>query len=393
MGSVSEHFLDFAVLFAIVAVQWLIARAMLRVAARRFGSGTMRALRVVPWLAAAWMLAGFLVSFPGVHPGLPLWLSGLLRGSTYIWVLCSTAGYFIQWGFHQLAQQTGGVTDPGRRKLLHMAGTAAAGAPFAAIAFGALIGRTDFRVREIDIPIEDLPPDLVGLRITLLSDIHLSPYLSESEFARAIDMANETKPHLALLTGDLITTASDPLDACLRQAARLRSDAGTWGCLGNHEIYAGAQDYVEQHGARAGLRFLRSANQVLRFGNARLNLAGVDYQSIRRPERYLQGVERLVVPGAVNLLLSHNPDVFPVAARKGYDLTVAGHTHGGQVNVEILHQQWNIARFLTPYIYGVYETREPRPSRVYVTRGIGSVGLPARIGAPPEIAALRLRKA
>ena len=92
-------------------------------------------------------------------------------------------------------------------------------------------------------------------------------------------------------------------------------------------------------------------------------------------------------PDATNILLSHNPDVFAVAARQGWDLTLAGHTHGGQVNVEILNQSLNAARFFTPYIYGLY--RQGRSS-IWVTRGIGTVGVPARLGAPPEVAFIRL---
>jgi uncharacterized protein len=101
-------------------------------------------------------------------------------------------------------------------------------------------------------------------------------------------------------------------------------------------------------------------------------------------------MERLVRPGTLNILLQHNPDVFPVAARQGYNLLLAGHTHGGQVTVEILEQSINPARFFTPFVYGAY--REANAS-AYVTRGIGTIGVPARIGAPPEISLLRLRKA
>jgi len=86
-------------------------------------------------------------------------------------------------------------------------------------------------------------------------------------------------------------------------------------------------------------------------------------------------------------LLSHNPDVFDVAARQGWDLTIAGHTHGGQISVEILDQQLSASRFFTPYVYGLY--RQGRSS-IWVTRGIGTVGVPARIGAPPEVALIKL---
>src|SRR5262249_53736835 len=149
-----------------------------------------------------------------------------------------------------------------------------------------------------------------------------------------------------------------------------------------------AQNYTETKGARLGMRFLRNAAAPLRFGNATLNLAGVDYQRINRP--YLRGAEQLIMPGALNVLLSHNPDVFPVAARQGYDVTIAGHTHGGQVRVEILSADLNVARFYTPYVDGIY--RRGRSS-IFVSRGIGTIGIPARLGAPPEVALLRLCRA
>jgi hypothetical protein len=119
-----------------------------------------------------------------------------------------------------------------------------------------------------------------------------------------------------------------------------------------------------------------------------LNLAGVDYQTSTEP--YLQKAGALVVPGACNVLLSHNPGVFPVAAGQGWNLTLSGHTHGGQVTVEILDQSLNPARFFTPYVHGLYRLGA---AALYVTRGIGAIGFPARIGAPPEITLLRLRKA
>jgi predicted MPP superfamily phosphohydrolase len=263
-------------------------------------------------------------------------------------------------------------------------------APFIAVAYGALVERIDFRVREIDVPVPGLPKDLEGLRIAQLSDIHLSAFLSERELARAIDAANEVRPHLAVVTGDLISTRGDPLDACLRQLARLRADAGILGCMGNHENYAHAKEYASAEGARLGVRFLRRQTQPLRFGGAILNVAGVDYQPIAERSGYLRGAEKLVVPGAVNVLLSHNPDVIPAAAARGFDLTLSGHTHGGPVTVEILDQELNPARFLTPFVYGLYRAGK---GAGYVTRGIGTIGIPARIGAPPEIAVLRLRKA
>jgi predicted MPP superfamily phosphohydrolase len=273
---------------------------------------------------------------------------------------------------------------PERRAFVKVVGGGIMAAPYIATGVG-MLTRNQFQLNIIDVPIPNLPKDLQGLRIAQITDIHLSPFLSEKDFARAIDMANETKPHLTLVTGDLITRLGDPLDACLRQLARLRADAGVLGCLGNHEIYCNNEDYVTEQGARIGIDFLRSRSRVLRFGDASINFGGVDYQKFGQP--YLVGTEHMMRPGMINVLLSHNPDVFRMAASQGYDLTIAGHTHGGQVNMEILHKDLNVALFYTPYVRGLY--REGK-STVYVSSGIGTIAVPVRVGAPAEVAVLRL---
>jgi predicted MPP superfamily phosphohydrolase len=315
---------------------------------------------------------------------------GWMRGAGLFWGLLSTPIWFAWRILHRPGKPGKPEVDPTRRAVLRTAGMLASAVPGALLGFGVLVERTAFRVREMDIPVPGLHPDLEGLRLVHLSDIHLSPYLSEREFARVVDAANELRGHVVFVTGDLISMRGDPLDACLHQISRLRSDAGIIGCLGNHEVYAGTEEYTTAGGARLGIPFLRSQTRQLRFGNAVMNIAGVDYQKMSPQPHYLEGAENLIAPNTLNILLSHNPDVFPVAAQQGWDLTLAGHTHGGQVNVEILHHEINLARFYTPYVYGHYRSGK---SSIYVTRGIGTIGMPARLGAPPEIAVLRLRKA
>jgi predicted MPP superfamily phosphohydrolase len=100
-------------------------------------------------------------------------------------------------------------------------------------------------------------------------------------------------------------------------------------------------------------------------------------------------VEKLIVPGATNILLSHNPDVFPVSAQKGFDLMVSGHLHGGQIAVEILHYGAYPSRFYTPYVRGLYRLAD---RFAYVSRGIGTILAPSRLGALPEITLLTLRR-
>ena len=363
----------------IAGVAWLIGW---RAAKARRRTKTL--IAAVGAFSMAASLLTFLLRFHRVARHFPGWWLSWGTGLAITWAmlsLCWLAGCFALW----IGSRMGPEHSPARRRFFRSAYAAVFAAPPAALAYGVFIERHQLHLREQKLEIPNLAPELDGLRLVQLTDIHLSPFLSRAELQRAVDMANETRAHIALVTGDLITTFRDPLDDCLDILARLRADAGVFGCMGNHEIYATAEAYVEREGARRGMRFLRSAAAPLRFGNAVLNLAGVDYQRLRR--RYLMGAEKLVTPGALNVLLSHNPDVFPVAARQGYDLTISGHTHGGQIRLELLSADLNPGRFYTPYVDGVYRRG---PSSIFVSRGIGTIAVPARLGSPPEVSLLRL---
>ena len=381
---------EVALFLGLGAVQWWMALSTISFIRKHLSARYARVSSYAVISVASLVILGLALHLPNATDlPLPGFFFGWFRGGALIWGFSSAPAWLLYrlLRAHKPRPET---VDPVRRALLHAAGSVVVAAPFAFVGYGTVIERTDFQVREVEVPIPELHPDLVGLRLLQLSDIHLSSFLSEREFARAVDMANELRPHLMLVTGDLISVHGDPLDACLRQVARLRSDAGTLGCLGNHEIYAGVEDYATDQAARLGIPLLRDQTRRFRFGNAQINIAGVDYQRMSWSDHYLEGAEKLLVPGALNILLQHNPDVFPTAARQGWDLTLAGHTHGGQVNVEILHHNLNIARFYTPYVRGLYRSGR---SAIYVTRGIGTIGMPARIGAAPEISLLRLRKA
>jgi hypothetical protein len=255
----------------------------------------------------------------------------------------------------------------------------------AAVLATAVITRKNFHIKEIDLTFPNLPKDLQGLRLLQLSDIHIGTFFTANDLARAVDESNNLRADLAFITGDLITTRGDPLDRCLLELRRLRSTSGIWGCMGNHERFAKVQNYTQAEARKFDMHFLRHEAAALNFGDHRINIAGVDYQP--RHTTYLENVEELISKDSFNLLLSHNPDVFPVAAKKGFDLILAGHTHGGQINVEILGENLNVADFFTRYTKGLYTSNG---SSVYVNSGLGTIGVPVRIGAPPEITLIRL---
>lgn len=292
-----------------------------------------------------------------------------------------TAMAIVVWLKNRLAQPR---FQPERRAWLTASAAALCAAPVIALSAG-IITRKNFDVREVNLKFPNLPKDLRGLRLVQISDIHMGDFFSASDLARAVGAANELRADIAFVTGDLITTKWDPLDACLRELAKLRASSGVWGCLGNHEMHAHVEEYTAAKALDFDMRFLRHEAVPLAFGQSRMNLVGVDHQ--RRERRYLEHVEELVEPGVFNLLLSHNPDVFPIAARQGFELTLAGHTHGGQINLEIAGSNLNIADLVTPYTKGFYKFAN---SSLYVNSGLGTIGVPVRIGAPPEITLIRL---
>jgi predicted MPP superfamily phosphohydrolase len=309
--------------------------------------------------------------------------------------------------------------DHSRRHIVHAAGFLAGAIPFVSFAYGFVSERFRFETRQIDIPIANLPAGLDGMRITQLSDIHISSYMPVRQVRRAVDMANELGGDLTVVTGDFLTTRTDPLEDCIAELSRLRAPLGVWGCNGNHEIYAKAEAEAAALFHRFGMRLLRHENAELRWQGSAFNLIGVDYQAQRDAQGnhlpMLVGVEPLVRRDVPNILLSHNPNSFPRAAELGIELSLAGHTHGGQVKFEILDHRWNAAEFFTPYVAGLYrrpilgssslndaealgfrQATAPQShvsSAIYVNRGLGTIGAPIRLGVPPEITLITLRRA
>ena len=353
-------------------------------------------------------------------PFLGLWLSSSVFSYLFIKLIAAAdwlwrrARPVLSSATHRgAASSTGTETvNHSRRYFFQAAGVLAGAVPFVSATYGFIGERLRFEVREVEIPIANLPPALDGLRITQLSDIHIGSYMPVAQVRRAVGMANELRGDLAVVTGDFVTGRTDPLEDCITELSRLRAPLGVWGCNGNHEIYARAEAEAATLFNRFGMKLLRHENAELTWKGSALNLIGVDYQRERTRDGgrapMLVGVEPLVRRDIPNILLSHNPNSFPRAAELGIELSLAGHTHGGQVRVEILDHRWSPAQFFTPYVPGLY--RRPllnssllaeaevaalphASSSVYVNRGLGTIGAPVRLGVPPEITLLTLRRA
>jgi len=203
-----------------VWLQWVLARRLLAFPFFQRSARARHALHAA-WVASFWLAAGIVYAAGFYYGPLPPqgWLQWM-RGLAFAWGL-TTGGILL-------------LLLPWRR-LRGVAWTTMLAAPVAAAGGGVFIERFSFRVREVHIQIPGLAPDLDGA------------------------MANETRPDLILVTGDLITLRPSRLSACLRILKGLRATAGVLGCLGNHEILARCQEQAKAEGARVGIDFLRNS--------------------------------------------------------------------------------------------------------------------------------------
>jgi predicted MPP superfamily phosphohydrolase len=284
-----------------------------------------------------------------------------------------------------------------RRKFLEQTAMAVSGAPFIVGAYGLLYGRLDLETAERPISLARLPKAFHGFRMAQLSDIHIGPFMPEEQIRKYVEITNRLKPDLVVLTGDFVTWKPAPEIQVVRALAGLKAPFGVFGCLGNHEAWAGVQASITRRFAAQGIRILRGERTWIETHGERLNLIGVDYQTNRPRERrwgnlvpvYLKGAEPLILPGELNILLSHNPNTFDRAAQLGVDLSIAGHTHGGQITLEYISPDLSPSRFVTRYVRGLFQ----KPGgQLYVNRGIGTIAIPMRIGSPPEITVFELRR-
>ena len=285
-----------------------------------------------------------------------------------------------------------------RREFLKKGTGIIAAAPFAFSGYGVFLGRVRFRVEDFDLWLPGLPADLDGLTIVQLTDIHAGPFMTEEQLASYVDAVNRLEPDLIVLTGDFVSFHREEVVPCVRGLEGLKARYGIYGCLGNHDFYARAEDELTSQFAARGIRLLRNDAVAIPIGNSRLGVLGVDDLRWGRPNLAQALRAANEASTEVRILLSHRPEIFPRAARRGVDVVLSGHYHGGQIKLVPGTDGPSIASFLTQYPEGLFHlsrdgSADSRKSLLFVSRGIGVTALPVRFNCPPQIAHLTLRKA
>ncbi len=282
-----------------------------------------------------------------------------------------------------------------RRRFLEQTALLVSATPFVAAGYGLLYGRLDVEVVRRRIQLARLPKVFEGFRIAQLSDIHLGPFATVDYIRHCVAITNGLNPDLVVLTGDYICWNPRAEGDAVGALAGLRAPHGVFGCLGNHEEEGKVEDSITPLFAAQGIRILRQESAAIRLSGGTLNLIGMDEPRDENWKsdvyRRLQQVKGLVMPGTVNILLLHYPAVFDYVTELGVpiDLTLAGHTHGGQLSLDFVHRGLNLGRLVTHYVSGWYEKGG---HQLYVNRGIGTTGFPIRLGARPEISVFELSR-
>ena len=253
------------------------------------------------------------------------------------------------------------------------------------------------QISRFGLHVPNLPPAFERLTIAHMTDLHRSPFVSLDYLNHCVATANALQPDLTVFTGDYITHGMrfrNPLihgdfdlgnpgeftDQCARCMGRARAKYGVFASLGNHDHWFDG-NRVTKSIESAGIPVLRNQNTTVRINGERLPIVGLG-------DLYTEGVDFhrafTGVHEPFSLVLMHNPDSFESWPRSGSHLILAGHTHGGQVNIPFLGAPLSPSRF----DQGLFHRGD---TTMYVNRGLGLICPPIRFNCPPEIALIQLQ--
>ncbi len=242
-------------------------------------------------------------------------------------------------------------------------------------------------VKRVDIPINDLHPDLENFKIVQISDIHIGPTIKKDFLEEVVRRINVLQPDIIAITGDLVDGSVYKLKHHLEPLKNLKSKYGSFFVTGNHEYYSGVLSWLPEI-RNLGIHVLLNQNHIVNSGEAKLLVGGVtDYKAHTILPSHASDPEKAILSKEktdFKLLLAHQPNSVFEAAIVGFDLQLSGHTHGGQYFPGNL-----LIHLFQKFVAGLYKHGD---IWLYVSSGTGYWGPPIRIGAPAEITEINLKR-
>ena len=279
--------------------------------------------------------------------------------------------------------------------------------PVLSLTYGMARNQYRYTLHKTRIPVKGLHPDLEGLKIIQISDIHSGSFLLKEPVERSIEMINAEKPDIVFFTGDLVNSLANEMEPFVEMFSRIQAPLGVYSILGNHDYgdyhhwtnpadkHKNFEELKSMH-KRLGWDLLLNEHRQIQHKGATFHVVGVEnYSASPRFPKYgdLKKATEGMAPDTFNVLLSHDPSHWEAQVAPDHpeiDLTLSGHTHGFQFGVEIPgYIKWSPIQYVYPQWAGLYEKAH---QFLYVNRGLGYLGYPGRVGILPEITLLTLHQ-
>ena len=286
----------------------------------------------------------------------------------------------------------GVLADSSRRTFLTNTAWSLSTVPYVIVGNGMWRTLYDFQTINVDLNIHRLPKAFDGMRIAQISDIHAGSFPDHRPFQEVRRILDALKPDMIVITGDFVNARPGEMSLIAKDLAKLNAPHGVFATLGNHDHYHTIAEHKE---LIAGIRSLSvdlMINEHRRIieGGSTLIIAGTDNTGFKQSYGKLGKALHGVLEDETTILLAHDPTLWDkeVIGATNIDVMMAGHTHGGQLGVQLLGFEWSPAQYVYKQWAGLYAAGD---QKLYVNRGIGTVGPPLRIGIPPEITLFTLR--
>jgi uncharacterized protein len=283
-----------------------------------------------------------------------------------------------------------------RRRFLQSGLTVAAVSGLGLSADALLVEPNHPILNRVDIRLRRLPDAFDGFTIAQLSDFHYDPEFSAKPIRVAVEMVNQLRPNLVVLTGDFVTEpflghrlhrnmkkAAETAEPCGDLLNKLRAEFGVMSVIGNHDGNTDP-DRVKAILRSVGLPVMYDESQPLERGGKKLWIAGLDDNP---DETDLKAALKIVPPDQPVVVLIHEPDTADFVSKYPVDLQLSGHSHGGQVRLPLIGPLY-LPRLARKYPRGL---RKVGGLTLYTNVGIGTMGLPIRLNCPPEVTLFTLR--
>jgi predicted MPP superfamily phosphohydrolase len=293
--------------------------------------------------------------------------------------------------------------DNSRRAFLRTTTALVSGYAFIGSTAGVL-DSDNYEIVNKEIRIDNLPEEIKGTTITLISDTHSGPYMNEETMKEYADSVNNLNSDIIVIPGDLTNSNKLEVHPFVNAFKSLKAPKGIYASLGNHDYFSDAEYVAKVLHNESPIKLLRNDSDIININGKALCIMGVEdtRQSRSNQDSVLMNYLDLTIERATakmkqrnleydeipNITLFHKPYYFEELAHKNLDLILSGHTHGGQVVLAKLGAiNISFAGAVSKFISGLYESGK---SKMYISRGIGSVALPIRFNCPPEITKITL---